>query len=111
MSTYCQISADEMRGMLKIEKGWREAVCGREIVFSYNLKCRREIEIKVFSSIKMDSGMGRDCGKDAIRIAAVNIARNVGWIKTCRVNRTTNWRDNLKARILEVIEKSKERFN
>lgn len=100
-----------MREILKIEKGWVESVTGKEIVFTFNLSSHREIQIKVFSSIKMDNGMGRDLGKDAIRVCAINTIKNCGWIKVSRVYRTTNWRDNLKERVIEVIEKSKERFH
>lgn len=111
MSTYCRISTSEMQELLKTEKGWKTEMAGKEIVFSFNLKSYPFIQVKVFSSIKLDTGVGRDLGKDAIRVCAVNVARNIGWIKVSRVYRTTNWRENLKSRITEVIEKSKQRFN
>lgn len=112
MSRYCRISADEMREMLKMEKGWIESVDGKELVFKFPLKSRADIQVKVFSSIKFETKIGRDVGKDAIRICATRKLSNlteIGWIKSARVYRTTNWRNNLKQRVFEVIEKSKLR--
>jgi hypothetical protein len=108
-ATYVIISADEMRSLLKIEKGWRETTQNNEMVFEYTLKNYPFIKIKVFSSIRKDNGFGRKIGADAIRCCAVDMRNDRGYIKAGRINRTTNWRDNLKARILEVISDAENR--
>ena len=90
MSTYCRISASEMKELLKTEKGWKTELAGKEIVFCFNLNSHKEIQVKVFSSITDKEWIGRDIGKDAIRVCAVNVARNCGWVKVARVYRTTN---------------------
>ncbi len=111
-STYVNISAEEMRDQLKIEKGWKETIGDgytREIIFEYPLRDYPFIIVKVCTGIRKDSQQSRAVGQDAIRIFAVNKNTNRGWISTVRTYRTTNWRDNLKERVIETIQAAKKR--
>lgn len=107
---YKNISLQEMRDFLKIEKGWNESVQGKEVVFSYNLKSFPFIVIKVYSGIKMETGISRGCGQDAIRVCAVNTKTNQGWISTARVYRVEGWMENLHKRVLDCIDAAKIRL-
>lgn len=107
--TYRQISADEMRGFLKMEKGWRENLVQNEIVFDWIIPSYNFLLIRVFSGIRRDTQQSRECGKDALRTCCINLKLNKGWIKSKTAYRTQNWRDNLKDRILNVIKEAKER--
>lgn len=100
-----------MRSQLKLEKGWTETVEGREIVFNFKLHATPFILIKVFSGILAGQEQSRNCGKDAIRVAAVNTRTNSGWIKSARVYRVMGWRENLKTRVCQVIADAKARLN
>ncbi len=114
MSQYCNITSQEFRDFLKIEKGWRESVSDgktKELVFNFNLASHPEITVKVCSGIKIDSGQSRGCGDDAIRIYAVNTKMNCGWIRTIKCYRVFGWKENLKRAIFEVIRQSRKRFN
>jgi hypothetical protein len=109
-SKYTNISIDEMRGFLKPDKGWKEnGQQHKEFVFDYNLAKYPFILIRVYSGI-VQSGESRGCGRDAIRICAVNLKTNRGWIKASRVYRVMGWQKNLKERVLEVIEQAKKRM-
>lgn len=111
---YQNVSIEEMRGLLDSSKGWKESESeGRvkESVFHYNLKRHPHILVKIYTGIKKESGASRSVGKDAIRVCAVNLATDRGWIKAKRVHRTQNWRDNLKGRIIQVISESNKRFD
>lgn len=109
MSKYCNIPIEAMRDFLKIEKGWVERVQNQEIVFDRPLNKYPFIVVKVYTGIRKGDGQSRGCGQDAIRVCAVNINTNAGWIKSARVYRVEGWRDNLKERVLEVIQQAKER--
>lgn len=106
---YYNVSLDEMRSLLQPAKGWREELNPRskEAIFQYPLRDKPEILIKVYTGIV--AGGSRKVGKDAIRVAAVNVRTDKGWIKSKRVHRVENWRENLKGRILQVIRQSKAR--
>lgn len=110
MAKFYNISAGEMREFLQAEKGWRELIQGREIVFSYNLKSNNNICIKVYSGILANNNQSRGCGQDAIRVCAVNVTTNKGWIKTARVHRVEGWKNNLKNRVLKAIQQSNARL-
>lgn len=83
-------------------RGWQEGVQGRsEIVFDfpYSLNCI----IRVWTSIHTGTEASAGVGKDAIRVTAFDPINNRGLMKCPIVMRTTNWRDNLKAR-LEMVK-------
>lgn len=111
MSRYCQISAPEMRGFLKPENNWVETIEGNEIVFCHTLKHYPSIQLKVFSGIKSDNQISRECGKDAIRVCATRNEgiKVFGWIKSNRVYRVQGWQKNLKERVISVINESEKR--
>lgn len=111
MSTYCNISATEMRDFLKIEKGWKETVSvghTKEIVFEFPLvNTKPGIVVKVYTGIVGNDS--RPVGGDAIRVCAVDTINNRGWIKTSRVYRTQGWKNNLQSRIEQVVREAKAR--
>jgi len=110
MAQFTNITLNDFRAFLRAEKGWREEVSGNEIVFCYRLASYLFIQIKVYSSIRLNELNIRDCGSDALRVCAVNLNNNTGWIKTGRVNRTEGWKRNLREKIELVIRQSKARL-
>lgn len=110
MSRYVNIPIEQMRDFLKIEKGWIETVQNREIVFDFSLTATPFIVVKVYTGIRQGDGQSRGCGKDAIRVCAVNTNTNAGWIKSARVYRVEGWRENLKERVTQVIADAKKRI-
>ena len=111
-SQYCEITLEEMRDHLQVEKGWylMDELGTREYVFIFPLKSKPGIVIKVFSSIRKGKDVGRDCGQDAIRVCAVDILNDRGWIKARRVYRVQNWRENLRVAVLDVLDRAKRRI-
>lgn len=109
MSHYVNIPINEMREFLRPDKGWKETIQGKEIVFYLNLIKYPFIQIKVFTGIKNETGISRECGKDAIRVCSINLITKQGWIKTSRVYRVEGWKNNLKERVIKVIKCSKGR--
>lgn len=109
MSRYVNIPLPEFQNFLKQEKGWREEIQSREVVFSFPLKNYPDIEIKVYSGIDAISRQSRRCGGDAIRVCAVHTKKHLGWIKSARVYRCEGWRNNLKERVFETIKRANGR--
>lgn len=111
MSKYTPISIPEMEAVLKADKGWEKKVepNSKEYIFEFPLSCSPHIIIRVCSSIKIDGGMSRDCGKDAIRVFAYDIVSKRGWIKTKRVYRVGGWKDNLRKTTMDVFKQAKAR--
>jgi hypothetical protein len=99
MGTYVKITEQEMDDRLKTSKGWVKETCGYEYVYSYVNPTIPSVMIKIMSSVNTGTGEGRNKGSDAIRVFAVKIDKDGkvvrGYIKKQRVNRTTNWKDNL----------------
>jgi predicted protein tyrosine phosphatase len=111
MSHYTNISLDQMRDFLKPDKGWKlNNTQHKEVVFDFNIPSKPFLLVRVYSGIKSDTQISRGCGKDAIRVCAVNLARNKGWIKAKRVHRVEGWKENLKNRVLLVIDEAKKRL-
>jgi hypothetical protein len=106
---YTNITSEEMRDFLKLEKGWRESVEGKEIGFTYCLSKYPFIQIKVLSGIKMGDGNSRDVGRDAIRVFAFNSNTKAGWISTQRCYRVEGWKSNLRRVVEDVINQAKAR--
>ena len=110
--SYVSITKEDMEKKLKAEKGWKETFSGNEVVYDFHLS--RPIVVKVASSIRRDTGKGRNKGADAIRIFAVEkdtqskdeykVIR--GLVKAKRVYRTTNWRDNVEKAVLTVMKQA-----
>jgi hypothetical protein len=101
---YVTVTELETDTLFKPDKGWNKVVEGGEFVYTLVVKKNTDILIKVFSSVT-PNGVSRKCGGDAIRIAAVNTKTNRGVIKNGRVNRTANWDERVKAKVLETLGK------
>ncbi len=110
-STYVNISAENMRDFLKIEKGWKEGIVGKEISFDYSIIDHPFIVIRVCSGIRAQDQNSRAVGRDAIRVFAINTNTNQGWIATKRTYRTTGWQANLKENIINCIAEAKNRID
>ena len=107
---FVTISLDEMKDVLCVEKGW-EVITepnSREYYFDFHLTRSPWIVIRVASSIT-ENGIGRGCGKDAIRVYAVDTKNKKGYIKTKRVYRIVTWKQNLQKAVLECFNNAKER--
>lgn len=96
MSRFTPVSLGEMEAVLKADKGWRKEVSGNEIIFVFPLK--NGLEIRVSSSLRNSDNNCRRCGQDAIRVF---VPRRM---KSKRVYRTKNWRDNLRERVMETFD-------
>lgn len=107
--TYVPITELEMDSLLKPDKGWQKELTPttKEIVYFYDMK-NCNIRVKVYSSIKKETGNSRGCGKDAIRVCAINTNTNNGAYKSKRVNRIPGWEDRTKSRVIEIIEHFKK---
>jgi len=115
-AVYTPITIDDMRDTLKLERGWVEVSQGdnsNEYVFTRDIVTLPGVQIKVYSSIPLHRMSSRACGQDAIRVCAIRKVDGVwkGLVKTQRVHRTQNWRDNLLTRIQTVFETCKERVS
>jgi len=102
-----RITIEEMRPIFSKTtadgRGWQEGVQGRsEIVFDfpYAPNCI----IRVWTSIHTGTEASAGVGKDAIRVTAFDPINNRGLMKCPIVMRTTNWRNNLLAR-LELVKR------
>ena len=104
--TYIIILESEFDNLLKTEKGWTKELKGQEYVYSWQLKNKPNISILVYSSISPD-GLSKKCGKDAVRVCAVNTVLNKGVIKSNRINRTLGWDERLKTKIFDVLAQIK----
>jgi hypothetical protein len=111
MAQFTNITLNEFREFLRSEKGWREELVGNEVVFCYRLISYQFIQIKVYSSVRLNELNIRGCGQDSIKVAAVNTNTHQGWIKSAHVLRVEGWKNNLRKRIELVIKQSKARLH
>ncbi len=111
--SYVKITKKEFDEKLKVDKGWIVNHSGNEYIYDFHLS-KLPIIIKVASSIRLDTNKSRNKGADAIRVYAVEkegvdpkakITR--GLLKSRRVYRTTNWRNNLEKLVIDVIHQAK----
>tara|TARA_Y100000310_G_scaffold134821_2_gene133732 strand:- start:408 stop:755 length:348 start_codon:yes stop_codon:yes gene_type:complete len=110
---YVEITLEEIKEILRPEKGWVPVDGFREHVFQWPLPRWPWIVIKVYTSIRKDSATGRSKGSDAIRVCCVDTKRDVGVIgknRLKRVHRVEGWRDNLKDRLLLAVKLLREAF-
>ena len=98
---------------LNPNKGWICNTSGNEYVYDFHLSAY-PIIIKVASSISVNTDKARSKGADAIRVYAVSKANTdkdskivSGLIKSRRVNRNTNWRNDVQEKVLSVIKSAK----
>jgi hypothetical protein len=108
------IFTEDMDEFLKPSKGWIRNHSGNEYIYDFHLK-KLPIIIKVASSIRVDTGRARNKGADAIRVFAVvkeglDVKDKVsgGLLKSKRVYRTDNWRENLEKLVLDTIKRAKK---
>lgn len=105
-ATYTPVTLGEMVELLTPAKGWCAVELERvqEHVLDWRVKrYAANIVVRVYTSVKKATGHGRGCGRDAIRVCAVNLDTDRGLVKSKRVHRVENWRENLKARITWVL--------
>jgi hypothetical protein len=102
MKQYVTITELEFDALLKADKGWVKTFEFGEFVYSYTLKKNPDVKVKVFSSIS--NGASKPCGKDAIRVCAINMVTQKGILKSKRVNRVPGWDVRVKERVIETIE-------
>lgn len=81
----------------------------KEYVFDYSINT--DVVVRVFSSIHKDTALARRKGADAIRVCAVNLTRNRGWISTTRVFRVEGWQNNLHRAINKTVQEATDRCN
>lgn len=101
--TYCTITELEMDNIFKPDK-WNKEYVGysQEIVYTKSPMKKPNLQIKVYSSLKKNSGVSAGCGKDAIRVCCINTVTKKGVIKTKRINRVPGWEGRLVERVEEV---------
>ena len=106
---FTNIYLSQFDAMLKERNGWdREVQSGsREFVYTQEIRGIRGAVLMVYSSIHEATERSRGKGHDAIRVCVVKDGR--GFIKSRRVNRTQNWRDNLWARIKTTTQEAYKR--
>lgn len=110
-STYVSISLHDFEKFLY--RGYRALSPKKyesrgEIVF--DLQLSDFVFVRVYSSLRRDSGMGAGVGGDAIRVGLVDLqGRPLMAGKMSRVYRTTNWTDNLRKLIDEMMETYEDR--
>lgn len=82
-----------------------------EMVVDLALNDAKTIGIRVWTSIRSGAERASEVGTDAIRVQFYNFAKNKPMLtgKTPIVKRTQNWRDNLKDRIIDIMEQYDDR--
>ena len=102
--TYVTILESEFDNIFKAERGWTKELSGQaqEIVYTKNLKTKPNLQVRVYSTIHKDSGLGRKVGADSIKVCAINTVLNRGVIKTKRIHRTENWDKRVADRVIDV---------
>lgn len=107
MAKYTQLSlSDVFPDFLNPDKGWTpvDVEHSLEHVFDWPVKKYPGVVIRVYSSIRTATATGRRKGADAIRVCAVDTASKKGLVKATRVHRVEGWRENLKSRIMYVMQ-------
>lgn len=107
---YTNVTLDEMKAVLRSDKGWNLVIepNSKEYLFDFPLTSSPHIVIKVYSGITSD-GNSRNCGKDAIRVFAVDIKNNRGYIRTKRVYRIGTWEKNLRKTVTNCFKAAQAR--
>jgi hypothetical protein len=98
MGTFVKPTLEQFDELLKSENGWTKNISGKEFVYDYEMTRFPNIIIKVLTSIKTENNAARKVGQDAIRVFVIRkVGKGFkGYAKQVRVNRTINWRDNVK---------------
>jgi hypothetical protein len=103
---YTQIQVSEITDFFK--KWSRVQNDAQELVYDYPI--RDGVVVRCATSVHVVRGVSRKKGQDAIRIYAVDIKNNNGYIKSKRVNRTQNWRENIKKKYADILMEAKMRL-
>ena len=108
--TFCNVTLDDMKNVLRPEKGWQIQTEPRskEYFFAFPLSNSPHIQVRVASGITLN-GFSRGCGKDAIRVFAVDTKANKGYIGTKRVYRIGTWEKNLRQAVMNCFDQAKNR--
>lgn len=108
---YVPVTELEFDQVLKKEKGWEKIHTQgtKEIIYVFKMKTK-PFTVKVYSSITESNGVSRGCGKDAIRVCAINHETNSGAAKTRRINRVPGWEDRLVKKVTELCINLKNRW-
>jgi len=108
--TFYNVSLEEMKSVLRSEKGWmiQTEPRSREYFFAFPLSSSPHIQVRVASGITTN-GQSRGCGKDAIRVFAVDTKMNKGYISTKRIYRLPTWEKNLRTAVMNCFEQAKVR--
>jgi Family of unknown function (DUF6011) len=105
-ATAVQITLSEFTAFLRPERGWSPVQvhfrCDEHVFDWVPFEEHPKMVVRVYSSISKHTNVSRQVGGDAIRVCAVDLASNRGMIAAQRVHRVENWRENLKARVLQV---------
>jgi hypothetical protein len=111
-ASYYNVSLTEIKTVLQSEKGWGLVANpqSNEYIFSFPLSNSPHIQLRVCSGITAN-GKSRGCGKDAIRVFAVDTLKDKGYISTKRVYRLDTWEKNLKAAVTKCFLAAKARRN
>ena len=105
---YQEVSLDEMRTFLKRAfhalEPQRESAERGEIVI--NLPLSERVSIKVFTSIAAGRDQAAGVGADAIRVGLYRDGRPLKSGKWPIVKRTQGWKENLRERVEDMMEKA-----
>ena len=71
MSKYIEVNSKEFKTFLQSKGFSRDAMSGKEIVYSRLHDKEPKLIIKIYTSIASDANAARACGKDAIRVVAI----------------------------------------
>jgi hypothetical protein len=106
-ATFTEVSLEEMRTFLKRAfhalEPQKEEVSHGEIII--NLPLSDRVVIKVFTSIHHGAEQAAGVGADAIRVGIYRAGRPLKSGKWPIVKRTQGWRDNLRERVEDMMEK------
>lgn len=102
--SYVTILESEFDAIFLPERNWVKEYNGhaKEIIYTKRFITKPNVIVKVYSSIHKNDGVSRGCGKDAIRVCAVNTKTDRGVVKSNRINRVPGWDGRLKAKVTDV---------
>lgn len=105
-ATAVQITLSEFTEFLRADRGWSPVQvhfrCDEHVFDWVPFPEHPKMVVRVYSSISKFTNVSRQVGGDAIRVCAVDLGSNRGMIAAQRVHRVENWRENLRARVLQV---------
>jgi hypothetical protein len=107
-ATFTEVSLEDMEKFLKRAfRSLRPKQGSSHNEYYYDLKLGPAVDIRVWSSVTVRSGMGAGVGSDAIRIQFLSSkdGRPLEKGKAPIVKRTQGWRTSLQDRIEDLIEK------